>query len=107
MFELLEKTFLMGLGALSVSQKKTEEFLWELKEKYKVSEDEGRAFLERLQNLARDSSLNLSEIVSAEVEKRVRNLGLVTRSEYEALERRVAELERRPPQGEEVKVYPV
>lgn len=107
MFELLEKTFLMGLGALSVSQKKAEEFLQELKEQYKVSEEEGRAFLERLQNLARDSSLNISDLVSAEVEKRIRGLGLVTRSEYEALERRVAELERRPAQGEDVKVYPV
>lgn len=107
MFELLEKAFLMGLGTLSVSQKKAEEFLQEMKEKYKISEDEGRAFLDRLQNLARDSSLNLSDLVSAEVEKRVHSMGLVTRSDYEALERRVAELERRPAQGEEVKVYPV
>jgi hypothetical protein len=35
MFELLEKAVLTGLGAIAISQKKAEEFVADLKEKYK------------------------------------------------------------------------
>ena len=54
MFELLEKAVLTGLGALSLTQKKAEEILAELKEKYKLSEEEGKAFLDKVQGIQHD-----------------------------------------------------
>ena len=69
MFELLEKALLTGLGAVSMTQKKAEEFLAEMKEKYKLSEDEGKALLDKIQAMAKDSRERINEIAENEVER--------------------------------------
>ncbi len=94
MFELFEKAVLTGLGVLSLSQKKAEEMLEELKERYKVSEDEGKAFLEKMQGMARESREKITEIAEAEVNKVVERLGMVPREEFDRLKTRVEALER-------------
>jgi polyhydroxyalkanoate synthesis regulator phasin len=95
MFEMLEKAILTGLGAVAVSQKMAEEFIKELKEKYKISEDEGKVFLEKIQTMAKDSKTKITEMAEAEVKKAIDKIGLVPRSEFEQLQKRVAELESR------------
>ena len=95
MFELLEKTVLTGLGALAMSQKKAEELAAELKEKYKLSEEEGKAFLDKLQQFSKDSRDKMTELAEAEVRKVVDRIGLVPKSDYEELLKRVAALEQR------------
>ncbi|HEY6873597.1 MAG TPA: phasin family protein [Geobacteraceae bacterium] len=94
MFELFEKAVLTGLGALSLSQKKAEEMLEELKERYKVSEDEGKAFLEKMQGMAKESRERVAEIAETEVNKVIGKLGLVSREEFDRLQVRVEALER-------------
>ena len=93
MFELFEKAVLTGLGFLSLSQKKAEEFLEELKEKYKVSEEEGKAFLEKMQGIAKESREKVTEMAEAEVKKVIDRLGLVSREEFDRLQKRVEALE--------------
>jgi polyhydroxyalkanoate synthesis regulator phasin len=93
MFELFEKAFLTGLGAVSMSQKKAEELLVEFKEKYKVSEDEGKALLDKLQTMAKDSRSRIAEIAETEVKSVVERLGLVPRDEFDRLKKRLDELE--------------
>ena len=95
MFELLEKTVLTGLGALAMSQKKAEELATELKEKYKLSEEEGKAFLDKLQNFSKESRDKMTELAETEVRKVVDRIGLVPKSDYEELQKRVAVLEQR------------
>ena len=95
MFELLEKIFLTGLGAVSLSQKKAEELLAELKEKYKMSEEEGRNFLEKAQTMAREGKDRLSEAAETEVKKVMERMGCVSRDEFDRLRKRVEELEER------------
>ena len=94
MFELFEKAALTGLGFLALSQKKAEELLTELKEKYKMSEEEGKAFLEKMQGMAKENRDKMTEMAEAEVKKGVDRLGLVSREEYEQLNKRVEDLER-------------
>lgn len=94
MFELFEKAVLTGLGAISLSQKKAEEMLEELKERYKVSEDEGKAFLEKMQGMAKESRGRIAEIAETEVNKVIDRLGLVSREEFDRLQKRVEALER-------------
>jgi polyhydroxyalkanoate synthesis regulator phasin len=96
MFELFEKAALTGLGFLSLSQKKAEELLNELKEKYKVSEEEGKAFLDKMQGMAKESRERITEIAESEVKKAMDRLGLVTREEFDRLQKRVDALETRP-----------
>lgn len=95
MFELLEKAMLTGLGAVSLSQKKAEELLNELKEKYKISEDEGKAFLDKMQGFAKESKGKVAEIAETEVKKALDKVGLVPRDEFDRLQKRLDELERR------------
>ena len=52
MIELLEKSLLTAVGAMTLTQKKTEELLQELREKMNISEDEGKAFLQKIQDAA-------------------------------------------------------
>jgi polyhydroxyalkanoate synthesis regulator phasin len=93
MFELLEKAVLTGLGAVSMTQKKAEELLTELKEKYKLSEDEGKALLDKIQAMAKDSRERINEIAENEVKKAIERIGLVPRDEFELLQKRVQALE--------------
>jgi polyhydroxyalkanoate synthesis regulator phasin len=93
MFDQLEKVFFAGLGAVSLSKKKTEDFLAELKETYRVSEEEGKAFLERTQEMAREGRERLAEMAETEVKKVVDRVGLVPREEFDSLLKRVEDLE--------------
>lgn len=95
MIELIEKAVLTGLGVMSLSQKKAEEFVSDLKEKYKLGEDEGRALLEKLQNAARDARERISEMADMEVKRAIERFGLVPREEYDRLVKRVEALEAR------------
>ena len=95
MFELLEKAVLTGLGAVSLSQKMAEDFLKEMKEKYKVSEEEGKAFVEKMQGMAKEGRERIAEMADTEVKRAMERFGLVPREEYERLLKRVEELERR------------
>ena len=95
MVELFEKMMMTGLGALSLSKGKAEELLAEVREKYRLTEEEGKAFLDKLLALAQQGRENIVETAESEVKKAVRAAGMVTREEYGRLEQRVAELERR------------
>ena len=93
MLELLEKAALTALGAASLTQKKGEEMVQELKARYKMSEEEGRAFLDRIQEIARAGRDRTSEIAESEVKRALDRLGMVPREEFDRLERRVKALE--------------
>ncbi|GFE61549.1 phasin family protein [Geobacter sp. AOG2] len=95
MLDLFEKTLMTAIGAVAITQKKTEELVAEMRERYKVSEDEGRCFVERIQGIAEESKEKIREMAETEVRKVVDRLGLVPRDEYERLVKRVQELETR------------
>ncbi len=93
MFELFEKAVLTALGAAAITQKKGEEMIQEMKSRYKISEEEGRAFLDRIQEMARTGQQKSAEMAETEVKKALDRMGMVSREEFEKLERRVKALE--------------
>ena len=93
MFELLEKAALTAIGAASLTQKKGEELVQEFKARYKMSEEEGRALLDKIQEIARAGRERTSEIAEAEVKRALDRMGMVPREEFDRLERRVRALE--------------
>lgn len=95
MFELFEKAVLTGIGALSLTQKRGEELLGELKEKYKFSEEEGKAFIEKIQGVAKESREKIAEAAEGEVKKAADRIGIVSRTEFDKLLQRVEELEKK------------
>jgi polyhydroxyalkanoate synthesis regulator phasin len=95
MFELFEKAVLTGIGALSLTQKKGEELLGDLKEKYKFSEEEGKAFIEKIQGVAKETREKIGEAAEAEVKRTVERIGLVAKADFDALQQRLEELEKK------------
>jgi polyhydroxyalkanoate synthesis regulator phasin len=95
MFELFEKAVLTGIGALSLTQKKGEELLGELKEKYKFSEEEGKAFIDKIQGVAKETRDKITEAAEAEVKKTVERIGLVAKADFDALQQRLEEIEKK------------
>jgi polyhydroxyalkanoate synthesis regulator phasin len=84
---------LTALGAAAITQKKGEEMIQEMKSRYKISEEEGRAFLDRIQEMARTGQQKSAEMAETEVKKALDRMGMVSREEFEKLERRVKTLE--------------
>uniref|UniRef100_C6E4T7 Phasin superfamily protein n=1 Tax=Geobacter sp. (strain M21) TaxID=443144 RepID=C6E4T7_GEOSM len=93
MFELFEKVMLTALGAAAITQKKGEELVQEMKSRYKISEEEGRAFLDRIQEMVKTGQQRSAEMAESEVKKALDRMGMVSREEYDRLERRVRALE--------------
>jgi polyhydroxyalkanoate synthesis regulator phasin len=95
MINLLEKTLLTALGAATLSQKKAEELLQELRQKFNVSEEEGKAFLGKVQDMAKQNQEKLEQLAQDEVHKTCARLGVVTREDFEKLKRKVTQLEKK------------
>jgi len=95
MIELLEKTMLTAVGAVTLSQKKAEELIKELKEKLNISEEEGKAFLKKVQEAVSENQKKLQEQAQEEVKKACDRIGVVTAEEFDKLKKKVAQLERK------------
>jgi len=95
MFELFEKTMLTAVGAMTLTQKKTEELLKELREKLNISEEEGKAFVEKVQDAAKESQKKLQDQAKEEVKKACDRIGVVTTEEFDKLKKKVAQLEKK------------
>ena len=95
MTNLLEKTLLTAIGAATLSQKKAEELLQELRQKFNVSEEEGKAFLGKLQDMARQNQEKLEKLAQEEVGKACERVGMVSHEEFDKLKKRVAQLEKK------------
>lgn len=95
MIELLEKTLLTAVGAMTLTQKKAEELLQELREKLNVSEEEGKAFLQKIQDAVEQNQEKLQGQAREEVKKACERMGLVTSVEFDKLKKKVAQLEKK------------
>jgi len=93
MLELLEKAVMTTIGVAAITQKKAEELVAEMKERYKLSEDEGKHLVDRIQEIAKENREKVMEMAETEVKKVVDRLGLVSREEFDRLAKRVQELE--------------
>ena len=95
MLELIEKVVMTTIGVAAITQKKAEELVAEMKERYKLSEEEGKNLVEKIQSMARENREKVQQMAEAEVQKVVERMGLVSVDELERLKKRVQELEAR------------
>jgi len=93
MFEMAEKIMLTGMGALCMTQKKAEEMANEMKERFNMTEEEGKAFVEKMQQNFEQSQKKLEEMAQQEIRQAADRLGMVSREEFEKLQQRVEQLE--------------
>jgi polyhydroxyalkanoate synthesis regulator phasin len=95
MIELLEKSILTAVGAMTLTQKKAEELMKEMREKLNISEEEGKAFLKKIQEAAAQNQEKLQEQARVEVRNACERMGVVTADEFDKLKKRVALLEKK------------
>ncbi len=94
MLEIIEKTVLTAVGAASITQKKAEELATELKQRFNLSEDEGKQLVKKLQSKVADGQSKLEEKATEEVLKACERVGLVRQKDFDDLVERVAQLEK-------------
>ena len=94
MLEFIEKTMLTGVGALSLTQKKGEELLQELRERLDLSEEEGKTLFNKLQEAAKKNQQCLEEMAREEVTKACERVGVVPAKDFEKLQKKVRQLEK-------------
>ena len=95
MIELFEKTVLTAVGAMTLTQKKAEDLIEELRDKLDISEEEGKAFLEKVQEAVNKNREKMQEQAREEVKKACERMGVVTTDEFDRLKKKVASLERK------------
>jgi len=94
MIDFIEKTMLAGFGALSLTQKKSEELLKEIKERIDLTEDEGKQLLTRLQDVAKENQKKFEDLAREELQKTGARMGFVTKEDFDALSKKVTKLEK-------------
>ena len=106
MYETMRNLFLTGLGAAMLTKDKVLELTKHLVEQGKLSRAEAERMAEDLVVESRRQARNLGEMLEQGVGKAVEALNLASRSELQALEARVTNLEQslillqaRPPQA--------
>jgi polyhydroxyalkanoate synthesis regulator phasin len=95
MFDILKKTYLAGLGLALLTKEKTEELVDELIAKGEVAEKDRRKVTEDLLNRAKEEQQKFSQAVKENVRKVLGEMKFPSRSNWEDLNKRVEELEKR------------
>jgi polyhydroxyalkanoate synthesis regulator phasin len=90
-----EELFLAGVGVVALTKDRTEELVDELAGRGKVSRDEARDLVEEIVGRWRGEAMRVSERAGSTFSGLFKELGLVTRSDYDDLELRLAQLEHR------------
>ncbi|MDR3088603.1 MAG: phasin family protein [Desulfobulbaceae bacterium] len=92
MKEILKNIVCAGLGAAFLTKDKIEELKDELLEKGRMSQDEGRQFVDDLLNRSEKAKEQMNQWVEKKVAERVERLNLATKDEIAALRRSIEEL---------------
>ncbi len=95
MLDSLRKLMLAGLGTFDLTEEKLRPLFDDLVARGEVTEKDAREFLTDWRQKAGDQKAKIQTQVDETVRKTLDRLGVVRKSDYDALAARVAELERR------------
>lgn len=93
--DAVERVVLAAFGALALSAERLDRWADELTEIGGVRRDDARSALEELAGRWRGDATRVTEGAGRSLQRILRDLGLVTRDEFDELELRVAQLEHR------------
>src|SRR3954453_14506184 len=95
MFELIKKTLLTGVGLAVMTKNKVEELGRELASQAKLSEHEGKEFVDHLLTQSDTARKDFETRINAAVQKAVSGLNLASKDEVARLSAKVEELSAR------------
>lgn len=93
--DLAEETVLAGVGAIALTKERADELVQELVGKGKLTGDDARDLVDDVMGRWRGEAVRMSERAGTTLSTVFREVGLITRREYEELELRLAQLEHR------------
>jgi len=93
MKKLLKNIAYAGIGAAFLTKEKIEELKSELIAKGKISQEEGRQFVDDLLRKSEKAREQLNQWINERVEERLRQLNLATKDEIAELQRKIEELQ--------------
>ena len=100
MIDLIKKTLLTGVGLVVLTKEKVEELGKELASQAKLSENEGKEFVDHLLSQSETARKDFEAKISSAVQKTVASLNLVSKDEVAKLSAKVEELSSRLPKGD-------
>jgi polyhydroxyalkanoate synthesis regulator phasin len=93
MADLIERVFLLGIGAASLTKEKVDDLVDELVKRGQMTREEGQKLVEKASGAAREEGANVSGKFSEAYQDALRGMGIATREHIDELERRIAVLE--------------
>jgi polyhydroxyalkanoate synthesis regulator phasin len=93
MFDILRKALLAGVGVTYLTIDKIEEVGKKIAQDAKVSEAEGRKFVDELVKKSVEAKGSLEKTVSEKIQTALHALNLPTRKDVDELKSKIAELE--------------
>ncbi len=93
MKEMLKNVLYAGIGAAFLTKEKIEELKSDLLEKGKISQEEGKQFVDDLLRRSEKAKDQLDLWINKRVEERVKQLNLATKDEVAELQRKIEELQ--------------
>jgi polyhydroxyalkanoate synthesis regulator phasin len=91
----IERLALASLGAVALTAERADELAESLAQRGGMSKDDARAWIDEAANRWRGDAVRVGERAGATISAALKELGLVTRDEWDELELRVAQIEHR------------
>jgi polyhydroxyalkanoate synthesis regulator phasin len=91
--DMLEKVFLLGVGAASLTKDKVQEMVDELVKRGQLTREQGEELIDKAADRAREESVSVKGQMSDAYQDTLRALGIAGRDSIDELERRIAVLE--------------
>jgi polyhydroxyalkanoate synthesis regulator phasin len=101
MFDLIKKTLLTGVGLAVMTKDKVEELGKELVAQARLSENEGKEFIDHLMTQSESARKDFESRLNSAVQKAVSSLNLASKDEVAKLSAKVEELSARLPKSGE------
>lgn len=94
MSDIFKKMGLFGIGVISLTQEKVEEFSQEMIKKGELSREEGKKFVHELLSEREKQIQELEEKINERVKETFEKSGVVMKSDIIALEKKIEKLEK-------------
>ncbi len=93
MIELMKKSVYAAIGLAVMTRERVEEVASRIAQDAKMSEAEGRKFVDELLKKSDETRAAMEELINQKVDLALKKMNICTRKELEELEKRVRKLE--------------
>lgn len=93
--ELIERTFLVGVGAAALTKERVQALVEEFVRRGQINSDEGREMVERVLARSKSEAQSVLKKADSSLQGAYKDMGLATRREFEDFDFRLRQLEHR------------